>query len=681
MAGALDAQVAATGSAADGSSAAWPPSAPLTTLPGVGARTAQRLGDAGLRSLRDLLELFPRRYRELVEVPAPDAAHLGAMVRLRGAVRGTRLAWLPGRRALVTVEFAAADGTPFAVQFFNQPWLKNGYPTGSERAIEGVLEQKGKRFLLRQPRVLGKDAGAGSAVQLRYPEVEGVSAARLLQWIGLVLAHVDHAQLRLPSLPPALAEFDAPAPALYLAMHRPASVAEHEHARRCFAVREALQLFERVAEARRRRLGRTAAGYPVDDAVATRIRARLPFALTGDQEQAVRTLWDMLAGPAPMGALLQGDVGTGKTAVAAAAALAVLARGDQVAFLAPTELLAEQHHRLVAGWLQGSGVEALLLTGSLPARARKDVTAALHRGGPQLVFGTHALLSDDARFLRLGLVIVDEQHRFGVEQRMQLVHKGRDAHVLVMTATPIPRTLTLTLFGDLDLVTLRQRPHARPLPRAVHAAPERWPRVLRAIGRAVARGGRVYVVCPSVGDEDENQKGSATRLFQLLGRAFACALIHGRMPPAEQQQALDAFRTGRCPVLVGTTVLEVGVDVPEAVLMVVVAADRFGLATLHQLRGRVGRGVRRGACVLCGPKNERVAALCATTDGFALAESDLRLRGGGELLGTAQTGFGDLRALDPVEDLDLLLAVRRAADGVEGGGDVRAGSAADGEPA
>jgi ATP-dependent DNA helicase RecG len=256
------------------------------------------------------------------------------------------------------------------------------------------------------------------------------------------------------------------------------------------------------------------------------------------------------------------------------------------------------------------------------------------------------------------MVVVDEQHRFGVQQRMQLVHKGDDPHVLVMTATPIPRTLALSLFGDLDLATVRQRPHGRPLPVAVHQEPARWARVQRSIARAVRRGGRAFVVCPSVGEKGE--KGGAVRLHAALSSTFRCGLVHGRLPAREQQAALAAFQRGDCDVLVGTTVLEVGVDVPEATLMVVVQADRFGLATLHQLRGRVGRGSRRGLCIVCGPRTERVAAVCATTDGFELAETDLRLRGSGELLGTAQSGFADLRALDPVEDLDLLLRVRAA---------------------
>jgi ATP-dependent DNA helicase RecG len=365
----------------------------------------------------------------------------------------------------------------------------------------------------------------------------------------------------------------------------------------------------------------------------------------------VQLLWRKLAGPSAMGVLLQGDVGTGKTAVAIAAALAVLAKGACVAFLAPTELLAEQHHHNVAGWLRGSGVQVVLHTAG-------NRRASLPAAGPLLVFGTHALLTGDLQLPNLGLVVVDEQHRFGVQQRMALVHKGDNPHVLVMTATPIPRTLALVLFGDLDVATLRMRPPGRRVVRAFHLPAERWPRAVRAIERAVRRGGRVFVVCPAVGEDGE--KGGVMRVLASLQGQFRCGLVHGRLPAGERQRVLAHFREGLVDVLVGTTVLEVGVDVPDATLVVVVAADRFGIATLHQLRGRVGRGTRRGLCLLCGPRSERVAAVCRTTDGFDLAEADLALRGSGELLGTAQSGFDDLRALDPVDDLDLLLRVRQA---------------------
>ena len=645
------------GTQADGGRASEPapealsPDGPLTALAGVGPTTARRLEAAGVTRVFDLACFFPRRYRALRELPGPDAAHVGELVRIPGVVHKAALAWLPGRRAMVTITFACSDGSTFAAQFFNQPWMKKNYPVGQRRVVEGTLQVKGKRFVVQQPKVLPVSAAPAGEVQLRYPEVEGVGANKLQQWIGSVLDGLDYDAVTLPPMPAGLEELSLSAKELLLAMHRPADVAEHEHARRHFAVREALELFGAVEEARRARERKSARAFPVDAEVCERILSRIPFALTNDQRAAVELLWQRLAGPGAMGALLQGDVGTGKTAVAVAAALSVCARDGLVAFLAPTELLAEQHYESVRAWLKGSGVDVVLCTAS----HRREVPTS----GPRLVFGTHALISGGVALPGLGLVIVDEQHRFGVNQRMALVGKGDNPHVLVMTATPIPRTLALALFGDLDAVVLRERPPGRGAVRAVHVPTANWSRALQSIGRAVRRGGRVFVVCPAVGEDKE--KGGVMRVFEALGKQFRCGHVHGRMKASERQLQVALFREGIHDVLVGTTVLEVGVDVPAATLIVVVAADRFGIATLHQLRGRVGRGQRRGLALLCGNKSERVAAVCRTTDGFELAEADLALRGSGELLGTQQSGFDDLRALDPIRDLELLRRARDAA--------------------
>jgi len=641
----------ATGDAMAAAAERLDPARPLRGLPGIGPVSAERLATAGLVTVLDLVQFFPRRCRAVRELAAPDESAVGELVRLRGTLRTVRRAFLPGRRSMVTLEFEAEGGLVFAASFFNQPWLAKNQQVGEVRCVEGVLARQGRRFVLQGAKVLPRGFVPSGDVQLRYPEIEGVAAARLLQWLGFVLTHVDWSRVRQLELPPALAEF-AQAPAeLLLAMHRPESVAVHERARRHFAVREAVGVFAQVERAAAARRQRAARAFPVDAVLRERIEARIPLSWTDDQRAAIEALWERLAGPAAMGVLLQGDVGTGKTAVAIAAALAVLARGAVVVFLAPTELLAEQHHATVGKWLAQSGVPVVLHTAG-------SKQANWPASGPLLVFGTHALLQAELAVPRLGLVVVDEQHRFGVQQRMALVQKGDNPHVLVMTATPIPRTLALVLFGDLDVVTLHQRPPGRRPVRAFHVPTERWARAVRWIARAVVRGGKVFVVCPAVGEDGE--KGGVMRVLATLQERFRCGFVHGRLAPAERQQVLGGFRAGLVDVLVGTTVLEVGVDVPDAVLMVVVAADRFGIATLHQLRGRVGRGARRGVCLLCGPRTARVDAVCRSTDGFALAEADLALRGSGELLGTAQSGSGDLRALDPVEDLDLLLRVRQA---------------------
>lgn len=626
------------------------PEAPVVSIPGVGPSMASRLAAVSVVTVFDLAAFFPRRYRSLRELSAPEEAAIGELVRLTGAVQGVRMQWLPGRRSMVTVTFVCDDGSSFQAAFFNQPWLRKNYVVGQRRLVEGTLQQKGRRYVISAAKVLPLTATVDGEVQLRYPEVEGISSARLQTFIAHVLAQLDWPRVTLPRLPVGLEEMLLTPQQLLLAMHQPQNVAEHEQARRHFAVREAIQLFEAVERARRTRAKRAAVAFAVAAAMAERILLRVPFALTQDQHAAVQSLWQKLAGPGAMGVLLQGDVGTGKTAVAIAASLAVCAKGGLVAFLAPTELLAEQHHASVSTWLRGSGVEVALCTAS----HRRPISGT----GPRIVFGTHALLSSGMEMPGLGLVVVDEQHRFGVKQRMQLVRKGDNPHVLVMTATPIPRTLALVLFGDLDVVTLSQRPPGREPVRAFHVATDKWPRAVRSIARAIQRGGRVFVVCPAVGEEGE--KGGVMRVFESLQQKFRCALVHGRVKASERQRALALFRDGIVDVLVGTTVLEVGVDVPDATLMVVVAADRFGIATLHQLRGRVGRGTRRGIALLCGPKTERVAAICATTDGFELAERDLALRGSGELLGTQQSGFSEMLAFDPVADLDVLRRVRDA---------------------
>ena len=619
-------------------------------VPGIGPTTATRLADVSVTSVFELAAFFPRRYRALRDLDAPDESAIGELVRLQGEVRSVSMQWLPGRRSMVTVGFACADGSTFQASFFNQPWLKKSYTAGERRNVEGTLLKKGKRFVVSAAKVLPQGAVADGEVQLRYPEVEGISSPRLQKWIAHVLDQLDWSRVTLPALPDGLEEMSLSPRELLLAMHRPKDVEQHEEARRHFAVREAIKLFEAVERARRAREQRLAATFAVDAEMAERILARIPFALTEDQHAAVQSLWRKLAGPGAMGVLLQGDVGTGKTAVAIAAGLAVCRKDGMVAFLAPTELLAEQHHTTVSKWLKGSGVDVALCTAT---HKRK-----LPRSGPRIVFGTHALISGDVEMPGLGLVVVDEQHRFGVSQRMKLVHKGNNPHVLVMTATPIPRTQALVSFGDLDVVTLANKPPGHKPVLAFHLSADKWPRAMRAITRAVKRAGRVFVVCPAVGEEGE--KGGVVRVHEALQKVFRCALVHGRVKQSERQRALALFRDGIVDVLVGTTVLEVGVDVPEATLMVVIGADRFGIATLHQLRGRVGRGRRRGMALLCGPRTERVAAICATTDGFALAERDLALRGSGELLGTQQSGFQELLALDPVEDLDVLRRVRQA---------------------
>ena len=630
-----------------------------TALHGVGPAVAGHLERAGIRTVGDLLGRFPRRHREIDELDEPDAASVGRRVRLRATPVGARRRWLPGRRVMVTVDFDTAGGGRVELTFFNQPWMDKAFEVGRERQIEGVLETTRRGFALADPRVVARSRDARGECEVRYASIEGVSEERLRSLIGQALDRLRIATVPQERLPEGVATFDMAPVERLEAMHRPTDVARHEAAREHFAVLEAARLFRRVERLRRRRAARPAPRIVAGPSHDARVRRVLPFAWTAEQDAAVRELRARLAGAdGPMGVLLQGDVGTGKTAVALDAALAAIDAGFQVAFCAPTALLAEQHAAKLGAWLADDPVRTGLLTAALDTGERRLLEAAVAAGDVDLVFGTHALFSARTRFARLGLVIVDEQHRFGVEQRQALFRKGDHPHVLVMTATPIPRSLTWTLFGDLDPIVLRERPASRAAVPAIHVPRSDWPRVLRTIGDHARRGGRAYVVCPKIGADGE--RGGAVRMHRELRDRFRAGLVHGRMPVDERRAVTDAFRAGELDVLVGTTVLEVGVDVAAATLMVVVGAENFGIATLHQLRGRVGRGARRGVCLLAGDENARVAAVRRTTSGLDLAEEDLALRGAGEFLGARQSGAGDFRALDPLVDRDLLGQVRAA---------------------
>ncbi len=637
--------------------------APLARLRGVGPTTAAALSAAGLHTVLDLLSFFPTRHRDVETTVALRDDLVGRVVRFDCEVLGTSRRFLPGRRSLVTVRVAAADGGLAEVAYFNQPYLKNAFVTGARRVAEGTLRKQGRRYVLSPGRLTDPARANVGPVVLRYAPIEGVSEARLRGLLRQALTHADLRTGAVESLPAGLEADVMPWAEAVLAMHQPVSSEQHERARRGFALREAVRVFAVIEQARRRRARATAPPVRFSAELEARLQARIALTWTADQAAALLQVRAALSAATPMGLLLQGDVGTGKTAVAVWGALAAIASGLQVAFLAPTELLAEQHFAKVGQWLEGSRVGVALLTGSLGRKERAAADAMVAGGQAQLVFGTHALLSASTRFARLGLVIIDEQHRFGVEQRQALVRKGEHPHLLVLTATPIPRTLTLALFGDLDVAVLRQRPQRTPPAPARHARGKAsLARALHAIARRVARGQGTFVVCPTIGEEDE--KHGAIAMHAALSRRFACGLVHGRMQVADRHAAVRRFRAGEFAVLVGTTVLEVGLDVPRATLMVIVEAERFGLATLHQLRGRVGRGSKRGLCVLLGAESQRTRALCRTTDGFEIAELDLALRGSGELLGLRQSGPGELRALDPVADLEMLLRVRQAVQGV-----------------
>ncbi|MGE0142156.1 MAG: DEAD/DEAH box helicase [Planctomycetota bacterium] len=647
-----------------------PADSPLTVLRGVGPRTAAALAAVGIATLRDLVLWFPRRHRDVAPLVDPPSAALGRRVRVAARVVLVERRRLRGGRTLVSAELTTVPASPPAVgeptirlrvAFFNQPWRLHTFEPGVTLTLEGTLRQDGVDFGLDQVEVVAAPQLRGERCTVAYRAIEGVAEGALRRVIALAIERIAVHDL-LPPLPVGLGESALgdrrDLRALLVAMHRPTDVAEHESTRRWFALHEAVELFRRLERVRRARLQSIAPRAVAETDHDARLADILGFSPTSSQRAAMLDLRTRLSRSEPMGVLLLGDVGSGKTAVALDAALLAARAGCQVAFLAPTELLVEQHHQRHVDALTRGGVNVACLTGSMPSSQQRALRAAIAAGIVDLVFGTHALLATATEFARLGLAIVDEDHRFGVGQRQALSAKGRAPHLLVMSATPIPRTTALARFGDLDLLELRGRPQLRGPAHARFVARQRWPRVLRAIARAVRRGHGVFVVCPKIGENGE--KGGVMRLHAELAPRFACAVVHGRMPAAERSQAARALAAGVIDVLIGTTVLEVGIDVPRAALMVVVAAEQFGLAALHQLRGRVGRGLRRGLCILTGDASPRIAAIVNSTDGFDLAEQDLALRGAGELCGLRQSGAIDFRALDPIDDHALLLRAREA---------------------
>ncbi|QDU68449.1 ATP-dependent DNA helicase RecG [Engelhardtia mirabilis] len=633
-------------------------------LHGVGPARAAALGRAGVRCIADLACLNPRQLEEvgpLVEL-ARLGDYLGARVFVRGEVLSARFVRSGRGRSMLRVRLSDESGAADAV-FFNQPWMRDALPVGEVVDLYGsAVDIKGPALASPRRAAPGEDGLVPGALLPIYPNVEGIGLGVLRDLVQRAhqiardsfveaLSDAARADLELPSLPEALD-----------ALHAPRSRASFERARRRLALEPVLALQARLQERLAGRIKGRALQVELDDDEHRALIARLPFEPTGGQRRIMDELRRDLARRAPMRRLLQGDVGSGKTSLGIYACSAVAARAAQAAFMAPTELLAEQHFAGQWPLLAREGLRAELLTGSQPAAQRRATLARLASGEIDVLFGTHALFSRDVRFASLALAVVDEQHRFGVSQRRELFEKGRDVHVLLMTATPIPRTLALTLYGDLEVSSLRERPPGR-LPLRTHRVKMAdVPRLLRFLDRRLAQGERVFWVAPRI-EAGAGGRGAIDAHAWLSCSPLArhgIELVHGRLPSLERTARLDRFRRGDVGLLVGTTVLEVGVDVPQATAMVIEGAERFGLAQLHQLRGRVGRGTRGGTCFLFGADSaaERLELLERTEDGFALAEEDLAQRGMGDLAGLRQAGDNAEGLRSPDLDLELILRAR-----------------------
>ena len=672
----------------------------VSVLDKVKPRKAEQLRLWGVESVLDLLTTFPRRYIDRTVKADVSGLEVGSEAAILAEVQRVRSSggYNRNRRAPVTVVVRDDTGT-LEVVFFNQPWRTKQLREGTEAIFWGkVGDYRGTRQMVNP--VVDVVAGVDEPVvgrqrrTLRILPIYPASAkAGLTSWeIGTFIEEaLERAGDFLDPLAgewlTALDLWDRTA--AMRAIHGPESMAVVGPARRrlifdeLFRLQLALVLRRRAFEHNARALRHDVSPREVTGGVkgtpVARFLAALPFELTKAQRRALAVIVADLAGPFPMHRLLQGDVGSGKTVVALAALLGAVQSGHQGALMVPTEVLAEQHAVAVRQMLGALDVRVELLTSRVKGKARAQMLEDLASGAVSIVVGTHALLTEEVAFKSLGMVVIDEQHRFGVEQRATLRAKGEegDPDLLVMTATPIPRTAAMVIFGDLDLTVLDELPPGRvaitttwlPAPADEHVA---WDRVRQEVDA----GHRAFVVCPLVADSPRVEARSATeecdrlRAGELAG--LRVGLLHGQMPPAAREEAMAQFRRGDIEVLVATTVIEVGVDVPEATVMVIESADRFGIAQLHQLRGRVGRGQLPSWCFLLGAggedgvAGERLAAVEASTDGFALAEEDLRLRGEGTLLGARQQGHTDLRlaSLSEPEDRFLLTEARRVAEAI-----------------
>jgi ATP-dependent DNA helicase RecG len=651
------------------------PGTAVQYLKGVGPRRAAQLARLGVRTVADLLRHYPREHQDRREIAPISSLRPETHAVVRGRVRRVRTRELGGRRRpRSVVRVIVDDGTgPLEVEFWQQAYRARQLAPGTDVMLAGrVLWDHGPRMTGPEVETIPDDGDpdllhAGRLVPV-HPVTQGLHAATMRTWVRRALDEI--ADDVTECLPPCVLDdrgLMGIAGALRQA-HFPDSAEALERALERLKYEEFFLLQLALAARRQRHLEeKKPHRVVVDERLDDRIRRRFPFQLTAAQDRTVAEIVADLAAPRPMNRLLQGDVGSGKTAVAAYAMLAIVARKLQAALLAPTEILAEQHYLTFTRILSGSAVRIGLLTGGARAAARREALRGAAEGELDIVVGTHALIQGDVRFQALALVVVDEQHKFGVLQRAALREKGLHPDMLVMSATPIPRTLTMTLFGDLDLSVIDELPPGRQPVETVLCAESDRAAAYDWVRREIARGRRAYLVVPLVEENEELPLKSAVEHAEQLRRHVfsdvGVGLLHGRLSSKEKDAAMQAFRSGETPLLVATSVVEVGVDVPEATALLVEHAERFGLAQLHQLRGRIGRGNHRSRMILfhdarTEDARARLDALAATTDGFRIAEQDLRIRGPGEFFGTRQHGLPELRLANLVGDAPLLAAAR-----------------------
>jgi ATP-dependent DNA helicase RecG len=646
---------------------------PLAHLPGVTPYRRELLARLGLLTVGDLLFHFPRSYEDLTDVRTIASLTDGTTQTVQGEVVELDSRNLANGGFVVSVVLSDDGAHCLEGIWFNQANAARRFRYGQRVSFSGRPKWYRDHWQMSNPRVQILESEDDPQVPIVpiYPLTEDLRLEHLRPLLAKVLD--QHAAEVVDVLPEGLRQRHGWPPVVKALreLHQPNSLKAATIARRRFTYEEFLIL--QLALALRRREVRDRQRAPVlntSPKIDTHIRRLFPFDLTADQNQAVAAICRDLARDRPMQRLLQADVGAGKTAVAVYALLVAVANKYQAALMAPTEVLARQHFRSFERYLEHSRVRRLLLRGGLNPRERREALDALRQGDIDLVIGTHALVQEDVQFARLGLVVIDEQHKFGVNQRARVRKLGVDPHYLVMTATPIPRTVAITVFGDLDVTLMRELPPGR-LPVTTRWVKAREREQVHAQLRKGLEGGRqAYIVCPLVEESAVLDVKAATQTHAELQagafRDYRVGLLHGRMEEQVKADVMDQFRSRQLDVLVCTSVVEVGVDVPNATLLLIEHADRFGLSQLHQLRGRVSRGPVGGQCYLIAEptteeSEERLRTLVRTRDGFALAEADMRLRGAGELFGTRQHGLGEFRFSDPIRDADLLSLARQDA--------------------
>jgi ATP-dependent DNA helicase RecG len=651
----------------------------ITALRGAGPKRSEAAAHLGVEVIGDLLWHLPHGYRDRTAMAEIADLRIGEATTVLAEVRSARVRPIRrrGLRAIVEAEVADASG-PMKAVWFNQAWVAEKLRPGAKVLLHGKLDRSS--FRVEAHEVVGEN-GADRGLHTTgivpvHPASERLRPAVLRDWVHQAMTLASNAIEPLPADVRARLRLPGVGDALR-AVHFPARREDADRARSRLAFEE-LFVHQAALASRRRRRRAERAGIPLDDAgdLTRRWLASLPFELTADQRTALGELDADLRSERPMNRLLMGEVGSGKTVCALHAMLRAVESGGQAALMAPTETLAEQHAATLDRLLADAEVPFTLLTGATPAARRREALERLATGELALVVGTHALIEPDVRFARLAVAVVDEQHRFGVRQRAALDAKGPDGlapHVLHMTATPIPRTLSLTAYGDLDATTLRELPAGRRPVKTWAVGEEKRAGAYEFIRERLREGRQAYVVCPLVEGSSKLEAKAATEEAERLRRGefrdFEVALIHGQMSTRLKAEAMGAFASGAATVLVATSVIEVGIDVPNATVMLVEGAERFGLSQLHQLRGRVGRGEHDSQCILFAEvgsdlATRRMEAITSTSDGFELAELDLALRGEGELLGTRQHGLPRFKAAQLPEDFELLTSARREIQGL-----------------